>query len=445
MFQQDSPTQKSVRAAGSRGVAVSVLLALQAISGAVLAADQELPGLQDMAVEYYVAKYRVSADEARARVELQDRAAGIEDRLMAILGDQFAGIWFDHADRGRFKVGLPPGQESRQAEAAVVLRELGIDAGTDFVAVRFTKAELDRLQDALRDSLADMVARGQARTSQNPRLNNVVVTAPRVLQPIEESRIVELSRVAGVTVRRVDAESLVGRAQACNITYCDPPLRGARYMNGAYDSCTMAFTARHRVNTSHLLMITAGHCIWAGSPYFWAQKEAGYWTGAGSQYGYVLGGSGGLDAGVIRIDTYPSWVPPAPLAALIVKSYNGPNYTTTYDPEYEIKTDSLSTLGQLLCMSGGGTGTRCAEVSDLNADQVLETKFGTNFNLKHTGELDTCHTEVRDSGAPIYKKHKAYGIHLGKVDSIGHCYTFYQGIRGAENALNVDILLDDGD
>jgi hypothetical protein len=31
---------------------------------------------------------------------LQDRAEGIDDRLVALLGDQFAGLWFDHSDRG---------------------------------------------------------------------------------------------------------------------------------------------------------------------------------------------------------------------------------------------------------------------------------------------------------------------------------------------------------
>jgi len=419
-------------------ISLAVLLATSVASHA---SDEELPGLQDMAVDYYVSKYRVPAEEARARIELQDRAAGIEDRIAAILGDQFGGVWFDHSDRGRLKIGLPEVAESRRAEVLRAIGEYRVDDGTDLVTVRFTLPELERLQDSVRDSLMDMVARGHARTSQNPRLNSVVVTAPLILPTLEESRIAEVSRTPGVTVRRVNADSLVGRAESCNITSCNPPLRGARYMNGTFDSCTMAFTARHRVNKDHLLMITSGHCLWSGSPDFWAHKESGLWSPAGSAYGYVLGGVKGLDAGVIRVDTYSGWVPPAPLAALIVKFFSGPDYTTTYDPTYAIKQDSSSTLGQLLCMSGGGTGTRCAEVSDLGADQVLETNNGATFNLKHTGELDTCHTEAEDSGSPIYKKHKAYGIHLGSVTSVGHCYTFYQGIRAAENALNVEILL----
>lgn len=53
---------------------------------------------------------------------------------------------------------------------------------------------------------------------------------------------------------------------------------------------------------------------------------------------------------------------------------------------------------------------------------------------------DACHFVDGDSGAPVYKKNKGYGLLVGDVDSFAHCYAMYQGIRAAENALNVDIL-----
>lgn len=430
-------TNRSVARSAQYAPAVFVIIATSVLGTTATAQSsaEEDPMLQDMAVEYYAAKYRVSVEEARARVGLQDRAAGIEDRIEAVLGDEFAGIWYDHTDRGRLKIGISRAADTLSAEVLGAVRDHGVAENADLVAVRFALAELERIQESVRESLMDMILSGHARTSQNPRLNKVMVTALATLPTEEERRIAQLSAMEGVTVRRVNASTLAGRAEACNVTYCNPPLRGARLMHSTWDSCTMAFAARHRVNTDLLLLVTAGHCIWGGGPYFWAKDEAGVNHYAAENYGYVLGGVSGKDAGVVRIITGP-WFPPAPLASVIVKSSS----MTTYNPNYKIHQDSFSSLGQLLCMTGSATGTRCAEVSDLGADQVIEWD-NVDFLLKNTGELDTCGTGYTDSGGPIYKKHKAYGIHLGSVGGPFHCYAFYQGIRGAENALNVDILL----
>ncbi|WP_162907009.1 hypothetical protein [Allorhizocola rhizosphaerae] len=42
-----------------------------------------------------------------------------------------------------------------------------------------------------------------------------------------------------------------------------------------------------------------------------------------------------------------------------------------------------------------------------------------------------------DSGAPMYAKHTAYGL---QVAGYSMCDSLYQGIRAAENKLNVDVL-----
>ena len=60
---------------------------------------EESPVVQEKAIERYAGKYGVSLEESRARLLLQDRAEGIGDRLVALLGDQFAGLWYDHSDR----------------------------------------------------------------------------------------------------------------------------------------------------------------------------------------------------------------------------------------------------------------------------------------------------------------------------------------------------------
>jgi hypothetical protein len=43
-----------------------------------------------------------------------------------------------------------------------------------------------------------------------------------------------------------------------------------------------------------------------------------------------------------------------------------------------------------------------------------------------------------DSGGPVYAQNTAYGLH---VAGASYCDSYYQGIRPAQNLLNVDILL----
>jgi hypothetical protein len=114
---------------------------------------------------------------------------------------------------------------------------------------------------------------------------------------------------------------------------------------------------------------------------------------------------------------------------------------TTADTHYAIKSDSKSTMGQLLCLTGRTTGTHCAEVSDLGADESTLGPNGQVFVLHNMGELDSCVTQPGDSGGPLYKTHKAYGIYSAGVNAAFQCVEAYQGIRGAEKALNADLVL----
>lgn len=424
----------------------AVALVVSFVSRPLLA--EESPSVQQKAIERYAGKYRLSLEESRDRLLLQDRAEGIDDRLVALLGDQFAGLWFDHSDRGRLKIGMARGAITRQGEVLGLVREFGVQDGTDLVPVTYTSAELDRKQDTLRDSLRDMILAGHARTGQNPKWNKVVVTAITVLPASEELRILEASTIPGVRVKRVDEPDLFGRAQACDSISCDPPLRGGNQVWSqharplhfpTYTYCTSAFTAKHRVNND-LLVITAGHCIidnwYFGSYWSTPAVSAPVNDNIGGNYGFVLGGAPGVDAGVIKVRPDFDWYSPAPEAAIVIRAE--PNGFVTQH-HYEITHDSTSTLGQTLCMSGWAHNLECAEVSDLGQDHVIMWWNGP-IVLKNSGELDTCHTSGGDSGSPVFKNHRAKGIHIGQYESSTSCYTMYQGIRGAENAMNVDIL-----
>jgi hypothetical protein len=408
---------------------VAAALSSQASPG--WAFEEEDPALQRLAADYYGRKYGVGLDEATRRIEIQDRAAGIDDDLARTLGRDFAGMWYDHADGGRLKIALTRAGSTHAGEVADLIGRYALGNDAQAVSVRFSLAELTAKQDSLRQSLDSVIRAGHALTSYNPRSNSVVIETLNVLPPAEESLIREAAAQDGVTVHRTNATTLVGRTQSCIIHFCDPPLRGARLMDG----CTAGFMARHNVYTSHKLVLTAGHCIaHKGMSYVWGTRdESQAWSDIGPGYGYTYGGTPGRDAGVIYIDPAESWASPAPVPRVVVKDSD----ITTYDPNYKIKKDSGSTLGQLLCYSGGRTGTHCAEVSDLGSDFLTED----GFLLKNLGELDICESIDGDSGSPIYKAKRAHGLLIGGIDSTFHCLTGFQGVRGAQAGLNVSILL----
>jgi hypothetical protein len=79
----------------------------------------EDPAVQAIAVEYDIQTYHLSLQEAIHRIEIQNRAVGIEDELQSAIGDH-GGIWFDPQDGGRLKVGLVNDASQRQAVEKII-------------------------------------------------------------------------------------------------------------------------------------------------------------------------------------------------------------------------------------------------------------------------------------------------------------------------------------
>ena len=122
-------------------------------------------------------------DEAERRSSIQDRAAGIEDDVASVLGDQYAGIWYDEAEAGQLKVGVTPSAGKFADGMRQLAERYGVVADMDLVTVRFTHAELEQKQNDVRKRIADIVDAGRARTSYNTKLNMVLVTALAKLLP----------------------------------------------------------------------------------------------------------------------------------------------------------------------------------------------------------------------------------------------------------------------
>jgi hypothetical protein len=408
-------------------------------SGGAMGED---PIVQENAAAYYARKYHVDPKEAERRIAIQDRAAGIEDEIARALGDQYAGIWYDHADGGRLKIGMTAAAMRRADELRGIGKDYGVFADMDLVTVRFTLAELEQKQDMIRKRISDMVEAGHARISYDTKTNNVIVTALAKLSSSEESRVKDLANMAGVTVHRLDQPDLRSKLLACNVTFCDPPFRGGREIAASNSTkCTVAFIARDQANPNELWALTAGHCIFFEGTNWEAKDESNIWGVVGASAFYDFAGGPGRDAGKIKIKSTSNggaWGTPTPLAAVIVKSSAGGSTTTTYDPQYEIKATSWSSIGQVLCRTGGTTGTECGEVSELGVDESSVGPDGKTYAFHEMGKIDVCGAQGGDSGGPLYKAHRAFGILSGANSG---CYETYQGVRAAEGALNITVIL----
>lgn len=67
-----------------------------------------------------------------------------------------------------------------------------------------------------------------------------------------------------------------------------------------------------------------------------------------------------------------------------------------------------------------------------------------NVMMKNLGEASFC-SVAGDSGAPVFASHQAFGLENAvTADSKGNpihpCQSFYQGILGAAQAMNVNIV-----
>ena len=259
--------------------------------------------------------------------------------------------------------------------------------------------------------------------------------------------------------------TLRGKLVACNVTFCNPPFRGGRGIrqgaditpsNFPFAECTAAFIARDNTNSDQLWVLTAGHCIFfAGLPWE-AKDESNNWSVVGFSAFASFSGAPGRDAGKISISSTSNgggWATPTALPAVVVKSSSNPVWhvsdglpsippveivVTTYNPNYAITATSWSSIGQVLYRTGMMTGTECGGVSELDADESSVGPDGKTFTFRQMGEINVCGAKNGDSGGPLYKKHRAFGILSSTLDD--PCFEAYQGVRGAETALNVKVI-----
>lgn len=359
--------------------------------------------------------------EAQTRMAWQAAAPGLADTLSAQPG--YGGAWIDPADGDRVKVGMVSGG-SRVASAAAAK---GLTGAVDVVPVRWTAVQLNAANDWLAQQLTRVNAgtKGTLAAGLRPELNSVELLTPAG-QPLTEAQqaVVERARTRFGTMLRIGTYAGTTEATACSYPYCDAPLRAGVRITNSGSGCTAGFLARSRTDNV-LYQFTAGHCAINGYNDTWSTalaNRAPRDIGAiGNRFVFGAGG----DAAIIQVADPAFWV------ARAWVQVTGVAGETTRDDQYTIGADGGTMVNMRICATGAFTGsTQCGNVLRLG-----QTRTYLGRTVTGLGESSIC-AVGGDSGAPVYASNTAYGLIVAR-DSL--CDSFYQGIRGAENALNVNV------
>ncbi len=386
----------------------------------------------------------ISEEEAAERLAWQDALGDLQDAAVQQLGDDaFGGIWIDVEAGDRVQLGVVAGTDVALGEA--LLQQHGVSAGGEVVEVERSLASLEALNATVRDALVDLGGDNLIIGSLRPDLNVVQLEVP-TLQPLppDQAELVDQLVAQGAGAVVVGHYDEPAERYACVGSDCDRPLRGGVAFDAVGPSftpfCSTGFIAESRYD-GLLYAMTAGHCL-SGAPSvrtgggtppnLTAQTSTGAGLFMGQSHNFIDDLRG--DVAIIAIQNDPvsppeNWVFVRPSAGRGVAG-------STRDEEYEIHRDGRSFVGMRICASGMTTGTSCGEVRALG---VTET-FSDGATVTNLGRSNLCMNRG-DSGGPLYARHTAYGTVVGGINLRPvHCRTYYNGIRGAENLLNVDVL-----
>lgn len=398
---------------------------------------------EDPATKQLAAEKGLSLPEAQRRIGVQQRATELGEVLGKTLGSaRYGGVWI--GDDDRIKVGTVQNGTRAAAHMAAVHKAAAahrLAADTDVVPVRHSLASLL----AANDWLSDQVVRTN-KTARWPMLPGYTTAGNTVrlgLPPKSAGLSPGQRAVLGQAWHRYGAllsvYTLTERPKPeadCGWVSdgftCDLPVRGG-VLIGEY-GCTLGFLARSRTD-SRLYGLTAGHCLkdQAASTITFSRAKDDSRIPLGTRHNYVYGAAG--DAGIINISDPKtreaaiacqcSWV------TVLASPDNGGVPGTSANERYKILRDGTSTEGMRVCFTGKRSGTSCG--------RVLRLGVPSSTGVLNLTEANYCHTNG-DSGGPVYAGNTAYGIHQGNGGTA--CTALYQGIRGAENVLNVDVLSD---
>ena len=444
---------------GAIGVAVTPLTLTSTTEAAAPTASvvTTAPAQQvDPAARAIASQQHVSLAQAEIRLSWQRAVPSLNTALSRQLpASAFGGIWIAPNDGDRVKVGVVGADRSIQAVIIRAAGAAGLSAATDIVPVRYSAGQVVAA-DAWLGIQLDKLARASSAPihldlSYRMDLNRVelgvaggrLTAAERALVTRAKARYGDL-----VEVVAQPSGSSVGAPLDCAYSLsspayprCSPPLRGGITIFTSPSStqpggtCTGGFLASDRTN-GQLYQFTAGHCAVESGTGTWSTYFAdGSQHAIGTVHNYILGPAG--DMAILNINNPNGWMLPQGWV------YVTPGSNTTLNERYPITSAQYSTQGARICETGAISGTICGTVVQLGV-AVCEPVGFPCTEVNNLGEASFC-AGSGDSGAPVFASNQAFGLtvfHNNYRSGLNFpCGTAYQGIIGAANAMNVNIVL----
>jgi len=387
---------------------------------------------EDWEIQELADDRNISFSEAAERLSWQVSVEDLHEQAAQELGDRFAGVWIDVDDGDRIKFGVVDQAPVDPVPTATALvQQFGLDQATDILEVEHALDTLTQTNQAIADLLVAEGPDNRLTSGLRPDLNAVEVGVP-ASEPLSPSQSALVDQIVAQYGSQVIVTNYDGAfvPDACSGTDCDAPLR-AGVATGPV--CTAGFMAESR-HDGLLYMMTAGHCQGSShrnnpgsEPTYAATDTSGASLVIGEAHNHEFGPS---DAAIAHVANEKALLPQP---WVYVRASAG----TTRNEQYPIARDGFSVLGMRICKTGKTTGTTCGEVADLALTFTYNT---VGVTVRNMGSYTAC-ASGGDSGGPVYARHTAYGIHSGHDGArVDDCLSFYQGIRAAENLLNVDVL-----
>jgi hypothetical protein len=393
----------------------------------------------DPAVASLAAEKRISLQAAEVMLEWQDRASDL-DALLAttVTTDLNGGVWI--GDDGRVKVGIVQTGTAEQIAAATAAVSAsaaasGLTGATDVVLVRYSLSALLAANGWLGDQI-EVVNQGvewPLETEYTTAANVVRLGLPATgsLSAAQQTMVAQARLRYGAMLQ---VYTYTERPQLDDCFYpgtviCDPPLRAGIHVNPP--GCTLGFLARSR-SDGKLYAFTAGHCVYnrASSTIYSTLFTDNSVHNIGPMHNYVFGRLG--DAAILRVTNEEGWRARA-WVSVVDSVANGGVAGTEFNDQYPIRRDGASRIGMRVCHSGIAVRTSCGKVLALG---VAHT-YNSGRTVRGMAKTNYCRGRG-DSGGPVYASGTAYGLH----GAGSGCTGYYQGIRAAENLMNVNVAFE---
>lgn len=444
-------------AAAVIGALMAPITLMQTTGVAVPAASDAVPtsvSQADPAARAIAAQQHVTLAQAETRLSWQQAVPSLNAALSRGLpAATLGGTWIASNNGDRVEVGLIGLNPNIRAIVMRAVRAAGLSAAADIVRVRYSAGQLVRADAWVSGQLIKLYGNqnGTIHLDVGYRmdLNRVQLgVAGHYLTRAERALITNAKARYGDLVQVVaqPAGSATGTSLDCNqqFDYCLPPLRAGINIfrlnsqgQSAPGQCTAGFIASSRTD-GKLYEFTAGHCA--------AEAGTGTWGtyfpppnptvhAIGTVHNYIYNSSG--DEAILNINNPSGWG--LPQGWVYVQS--GPN--TTLNERYPITSAHYSTQGARVCFTGASSGTSCGTVAALGVTHCESPNGLPPYTcVTNLGEA-TFSAQPGDSGSPVYASNQAFGLVISNGYDVYHGgeVAFYQGIIGAENAMNVNIVL----